>query len=98
MPDIRKKKVLSYTFLKNLLEKIIKENKNKTKVPPLGLESMTTQQQEVHPAPILASNIIHLGEMAGAETIQDELGQLVVPESKVVLKKHSRGLPWWCSA
>ena len=42
MPDIRKKKVLSYTFLKNLLEKIIKENKNKTKVPPLGLESMTT--------------------------------------------------------
>ena len=41
------------------------------------------------PSTILVSNITALGEMAGAETIQDELQQLVIPETKVV--KYTTG-------
>ena len=81
---------------KNSLGKIIKGNKNKSTSSGPGISDRVAIST---PSTILVSNITALGEMAGAETIQDELQQLVIPETKVVkyttwTYKRDSGADW----
>ena len=85
------KKSCYLTLKKNPLGKITKQNKNKAKVPPLCLESLTTQQQEIQAAPTLVCGIPHIGLQHHSPQRQQEQGQPVT-EVKAMLKTTKGGL------